>query len=60
MTSIEQIEQEIAEHEQAAKEAAKHGMFSSGATLRNRAAGMNRALQILQPVTTVPTLPEKP
>jgi hypothetical protein len=47
MTSIERIEAEIAELEAAAKQAAKSGMVNSGATLRNRAAGMRRALNIL-------------
>jgi hypothetical protein len=40
---------EAAELEQAAKVAAGAGMFERGATLRNRAAGIRRALEVLQP-----------
>lgn len=60
MTPIEQIEQEIAELEQAAKEAKRTRMFNVAARLSTRAAGMSRALQILKPATAAPTLPEKP
>ena len=54
MTAIERIEAEAAELEIAAKQATANGMINSGATLRNRAAGMRKALEIL---TT--NLPEK-
>ena len=56
MTPVEQIEQEIAELEQAAKEAKRTRMFNVAAKLSTRAAGMSRALQILNPTP----LPETP
>lgn len=55
MTAIEQIEMELAELEEAAKEAAKTGMIRTAATIRSRAAGMSRALKILK--TPLPETP---
>lgn len=49
---LEAIVAEATELEAAAKIAAQNGMFESGANLRNRAAGLRRALEILTPTPT--------
>lgn len=46
-TQLEAIEREAVEMEAAARLAAQNGMYESGAGLRNRAAGLRRALLIL-------------
>lgn len=40
---------EADELERAAKIAAQNGMYESGAALRNRAAGIRRAIEVLNP-----------
>lgn len=53
--ALTQILAEVEELHAAAKTAAQNGMFESGAALRNKAAGLLRAAEILRATDTIKT-----
>lgn len=58
MSAIDKILAEVGELHAAAKTAAQAGMFESGAALRNKAAGMLHAVEILREQEAAPAKTE--